>query len=51
MKNDISLVPWDEWEVEFIVDSSGVLENTFKSRKLLKNRTQKRFYLQTLQKM
>ena len=42
MKKDISEVPWDEWGVEFIVDSSGVLENTFKSRKLINNRQKKR---------
>ena len=42
MQNDISKVPWDEWEVDFIIDSSGVLENTFKSRELLKNGLNKR---------
>tara|TARA_B100000886_G_scaffold183256_1_gene125754 strand:- start:2488 stop:3546 length:1059 start_codon:yes stop_codon:yes gene_type:complete len=42
MQKDISKVPWDEWGVEFIVDSSGVLENTIKSKNLLKNRLKKR---------
>ena len=42
MQNDISKVPWDEWGVEFIIDSSGVLENTFKSRELLKKKLNKR---------
>ena len=42
MQNDISKVPWDEWEVEFIIDSSGVLDNTNKSRELLNNKLNKR---------
>lgn len=42
MQNDISKVPWDEWGVEFIIESSGVLENTFKSRELLKKKLNKR---------
>ncbi len=42
MQKDISKVPWDEWGVDFIVDSSGVLENTIKSRKLLNNNFKKR---------
>jgi len=37
MKNDISEVNWDEWGVDYIIDSSGVLENTISSRKILNN--------------
>ena len=42
MQKDICEVPWDEWGVEFIVDSSGILENTFKAENLLRNRFKKR---------
>jgi len=42
MFKDISEVPWDKWGVNFIVDSSGVLENTIKSKKLLNNQLNKR---------
>ncbi len=42
MEKDISRVPWDDWNVDFIVDSSGVLENTIKSKKLLNNQLNKR---------
>ena len=51
MQNDISKVPWDEWGVEFIIDSSRVLENTFKSRELLKKNLINASYLLTLLKM
>ena len=36
IKSDISKVPWKEWDVDIIVDSSGVLENTIKSREIIK---------------
>lgn len=42
MKNDISEVNWDQWGVDFIIDSSGVLENILRSRKLLNNSFKKR---------
>ena len=42
IEKDISKVPWDKWEVDFIIDSSGVLENTLKSRDLLNNQLNKR---------
>ena len=35
-EKDISRVPWDQWGVDFIIDSSGVLENNLRSRKLNK---------------
>ena len=28
IQKDIRKVPWDEWGVQIIIDSSGVLENT-----------------------
>ena len=34
IQKDIAKVPWDEWGVEFIIDSSGILENTIKSKKI-----------------
>ena len=42
IQNDISIVPWDEWGVEIIIDSSGVLENTIRARKLIKEKPKKR---------
>ena len=35
METDISKVPWEEWGVDYIIDSSGVLENTFKAKKFI----------------
>ena len=35
INNDISLVPWEEWGAEVIVDSSGLLENITKSIKFV----------------
>ena len=34
IQKDIAKVPWDEWGVEFIIDSSGILENTINSKKI-----------------
>ena len=34
INKDIEKVPWDEWGVNFIIDSSGILENTIKSKKI-----------------
>ena len=42
MHNDISAVNWDEWGADYIIDSSGVLENTLKSKKILNNNLKKR---------
>ena len=42
IQKDISLVPWDDWGVDMIIDSSGVLENTIKARKLIKGNNNKR---------
>ena len=33
MNNDISQVPWEDWGVNIIIDSSGVLKNTLKAEK------------------
>ena len=46
MQNDISKVPWDEWEVEFIIDSSGVLDNIINQGNYLTINL-KEFYSQT----
>ena len=51
MQKDISEVNWDKWGADYIIDSSGVLENTLKSRKILNNNLKKEFYLLILQIM
>tara|TARA_Y100000739_G_C20599672_1_gene462252 strand:+ start:1284 stop:2336 length:1053 start_codon:yes stop_codon:yes gene_type:complete len=38
MKEDISEVPWKEWGVDIVVDCSGVLENTLKSKKIIEKK-------------
>ncbi len=38
MHKDISQVPWADWGVEIIIDASGVLENTLKSRSIIDNK-------------
>ena len=38
INKEINLVPWEEWGAEIIIDSSGVLKNTIKSRKILSNK-------------
>jgi len=43
IEKDINLVPWDKWEVDIIIDSSGVLENTIKAKKLIEANNNKRF--------
>ena len=40
-KKDIQTVPWEEWGVDVIIDSSGVLENTIKARTILNKTTKK----------
>ena len=42
MKQDISEVPWKKWGVDIVVDCSGVLENTFKSKKIIEKNGQKK---------
>ena len=37
MEKDISKVPWNNWGVSLIIDSSGVLENTLNARKIISN--------------
>lgn len=37
INKDIRNVPWEEWGTEIIIDSSGVLENTIKSRQIISN--------------
>ena len=32
MEDDISKVPWKEWKADIIIDCSGVLENTLRSK-------------------
>ena len=42
MKQDISEVPWKEWGVDIVVDCSGVLENTLKSKKIIEKKYAKK---------
>ena len=42
MQKDISKVPWGKWEVDIIVDSSGVLENTLKSKQIIDKKLSKK---------
>ena len=42
MNNDISQVPWEDWGVNIIIDSSGVLHNTLKARKILNHNNKKK---------
>ena len=35
IEQNIIKVPWKEWDVDYIVDSSGILENTIKSKQIL----------------
>ena len=35
IEQNISKVPWKEWDVDYIIDSSGILENTIKSKQIL----------------
>ena len=44
MQKDISEVPWKEWKVDIIVDCSGVLENTFKSKKIIDEKLSKKVF-------
>ena len=44
MHNDISLVPWDDWGVNIIIDSSGVFDNTLKARKILNDKNKKKIF-------
>ena len=42
MKQDISEVPWGKWGVDIVVDCSGVLENTLKSKKIIEKKHAKK---------
>ena len=42
INKDIRKVPWDDWGVDIIIDSSGVLENTLNSRDLVNNKFKKK---------
>ena len=42
MCKDITKVKWNDWGAEIIIDASGVLENTLKSRKIIKNKFAKK---------
>ena len=42
MCKDISKVKWNDWGTEIIIDASGVLENTLKSRTIIKNKLAKK---------
>ena len=39
MESDISKVPWKEWGARIVIDASGVLKNTVKSRKIIENKS------------
>ena len=41
-KDDISKVPWKEWGVDIIVDCSGVLENTIRSKNIVNQKIAKK---------
>ena len=38
MHKDISKAPWKDWEVDIIVDCSGVLENTVRSKNIINHK-------------
>ncbi len=42
MSKDITKVKWNDWGAEIIIDASGVLENTLKSRKIIKGKSAKK---------
>ena len=42
MQKDINNVPWKEWGVSIIIDASGVLGNTLKSKKLIESKSIKK---------
>ncbi len=42
IQEDIRKVPWDEWGVQIIIDSSGVLENTINSKDLINEQFKKK---------
>ncbi len=42
INKDIRNVPWDDWGVQIIIDSSGVLENTFLSKDLVNDKFKKK---------
>ena len=42
ISKDIEKVPWKEWGVEIIIDSSGVLENTLKGQRIIDNKITKK---------
>ena len=42
MQKDINNVPWKEWGASIIIDASGVLGNTHKSKKLIDNNSIKK---------
>ena len=42
MEDDISKVPWKEWDADIIIDCSGVLENTLRSKNLISNNISKK---------
>ena len=39
---DINKVPWEKWGVELIIDASGVLENTIKSKEIINKKLAKK---------
>ena len=41
-KDDISKVPWKEWGVDIIIDCSGVLENTIRSKNIVNQKIAKK---------
>ena len=42
INKDICKVPWKEWGVEIIIDSSGVLENTLKAKQIINDQLSKK---------
>ena len=41
IKKDISNVPWEDWGVDIVIDSSGVLENTINAKKIINENVKK----------
>lgn len=41
INKDINDVPWEDWGVDIVIDSSGVLENTIKAKKIINRNVKK----------
>ena len=41
INQDINEVPWEDWGVDIVIDSSGVLENTIRAKKIINRNVKK----------